>query len=182
MTRQTNNPENANDLKGKRRRAHGITAQHTLGNMLIAALPIPFADAPILVASQGAMIYRILGVYHLQQSMGSITGLYSAVGGPLVSAAGVMTAASLIQLFVPGPGTIIGALIKAGVAGSITAALGLAVTSACEDAHIAVGEGVSEEEIADLIRDFEGEFGEALRQALSEVRRTGPHNMLGDGI
>ncbi len=173
MNDQARTTSNTEDLKGKRRRAHGITAQHTLGNMLIAALPIPFADAPILVASQGAMIYRIMGEYRLSRTMVTVTGLYSTIGGPLVSSAGIMTAASLLQLLAPGPGTIIGALIKAGVAGSITAALGLAVTSVCEDVYIAVKDGVDEQDIDDLVRQFESEFGGMLREALRD-RIKGP--------
>lgn len=173
MTRQDNTPENLNDLKERRRRAYGITAQHTLGNMLIAALPIPFGDAPILVASQGAMIYRIMGEYRLSRTMVTVTGLYSTVGGPLVSSAGIMTAASLIQLIAPGPGTIIGGLIKASVAGTITAALGLAVTSVCEDVYIAVKDGVDAQDIDDLVRQFESEFGGVLREALRD-RIKGP--------
>lgn len=60
--------------------------------------------------------------------------------GPVIARSGIMIAGSLLKLF-PGIGTIAGGIINAGVAGSITYAVGHAFTELSERLLLAEIEG-----------------------------------------
>lgn len=96
------------------------------------AVPIPFADAPLLIAQQVAMMAAINGVFKINIKKDALRSLAVAalgVGGATVL--GKTIATNLIKL-VPGAGSVVGGAISAGTAGVITLALGKAYIQVCK--------------------------------------------------
>lgn len=95
-------------------------------NFMIGFTPIPFADAPILAASQAGMIAHITTIFGVNINKSIITAAVSSLVG--ISGAtftGKTITANLIKL-IPGVGTIIGGTIQGGTASIITTALAYA--------------------------------------------------------
>ena len=107
-------------LKEKRKQAALIVSGAALGAGAVGAIPIPFADAPILTAGQVAMSAGIIACYGLNMAQGAVKGL---VGSVLLSSLGKSLVGSLAKL-IPG----VGSVINAAVAATITAALGAAIS------------------------------------------------------
>lgn len=119
------------DLNLKYEKAREIIIQHTAGNAFVGFIPIPFSDAPILIASQAGMLARILYIYDLQWLNSKLAVILKGVGvGELISEGGKLLVANLLKL-IPGVGQIIGGIISATVAASFTAAFGFAVSEIC---------------------------------------------------
>ena len=115
----------------KKAEAGKVIAQHSSSAVFVGFTPIPFSDAPILLANQVGMIARILFIYN----MGSFANmakdlLASAAIGSLISESGVWIAAQLIKL-IPGIGTVAGGIINGSVAGALTYAIGMAISEVC---------------------------------------------------
>lgn len=121
-------------LDEKWNRAHSIIVQHVVGAFATGFIPIPFADAPILVANQMTMITRILYIYDLDGLEATLTG---GAGGGLI---GYLTtylgkflsksAITKVLKLIPGV-KILADLISGGVATILTAGVGEAVNIAC---------------------------------------------------
>ena len=121
-------------LDEKWNRAHSIIVQHVVGAFATGFIPIPFADAPILVANQMTMITRILYIYDLDGLEATLTG---GAGGGLI---GYLTtylgkflsksAITKVLKFIPGV-NIIKNLIDGSVATILTAGVGEAVNISC---------------------------------------------------
>lgn len=95
------------------------------------AVPIPFADAPLLIAEQIALMAKICRIYGFDVAddvlrMLAVTVL-SAGGAAIV---GKTIATNLLKL-VPGGG-IAGGAISAGTAGLVTLAMGKAFIEVCK--------------------------------------------------
>lgn len=128
-------------LKAKRKHAESIIIQHVTGAAVTGFSPIPVSDAPILLGIQGAMVARIAFVYGLEIILkNQATYFMSTLIGPVIQRSGIMLAGSLLKL-IPGIGTIAGGMINAGVAGSITYAVGYAFTELSERLLLAEIEG-----------------------------------------
>lgn len=90
------------------------------------AIPIPFADAPLLIAQQVAMMGAINAVFHITVSKDVLKSLaMAAIGVSGTTITGKTVATSLIKL-IPGAGTIMGGAAAAGTAAALTLALGKA--------------------------------------------------------
>jgi uncharacterized protein (DUF697 family) len=157
-------------LRKKRRKALRITGQHTIGNMVLAAFPIPFSDAPFLAISEGVLVARILYVYDLDRSLGALTGIFGSIGGTLISSVGMMTAASLLKCF-PGAGSVVGGIINASVAGTFTTVLGLVTIGVCEYSLLQAAQG-EESDLEAFLNNFNGELENALHRAFQNARKT----------
>ena len=119
------------NLKEKWNRAHSVIVQHIAGAGIVAFIPIPFSDAPILVANQMGMIVRILYIYNLGGLENMLKGeTVSVIIGQLMSNLGKMLAVNILA-FIPGIGPLIKGLISGGVATLLTSALGEAVNISC---------------------------------------------------
>lgn len=116
----------------KRKEAAKIIVQHTSGSSAVGFVPIPFSDAPVLIANQTAMLARILVVYDLHKALGEIPVM--VVMAPVLREAGMFVAGNLLKI-VPGIGTLAGGAINATVAGSLTYAFGMAVSELCVRIH-----------------------------------------------
>ena len=118
-------------LDEKWNRAHEAILQHIAIAFAVPFSPIPFSDAPILVANQMGMIARILYIYDLGGLENMLKGeSVSVIIGQLVSNLGKTLAVNILA-FIPGIGTLVKALINGGVATLLTSALGEAVNISC---------------------------------------------------
>jgi len=96
------------------------------------AIPIPFADAPLLIAEQVAMMVAINAIFEFNISKDALKSLVIAalgVGGATVI--GKTIVANVLKL-IPGAGSIAGGAISATTAGLITLALGKAYIQVCK--------------------------------------------------
>ena len=119
------------NLKEKWNRAHSVIVQHIAGAGIVAFIPIPFSDAPILVANQMGMIARILYIYDLGGLENMLKGgAGGGIIGQLISNLGKTLAVNILA-FIPGIGTLVKGLINGGVATLLTTALGEAVNISC---------------------------------------------------
>ena len=133
----------------KKKKVTEAIAQHVTGAAITGFVPVPFADAPILAANEITLMTRILYLYDL----GNIGNAIKGIGiESLLSILGKSTVTSILK-FIPGAGQIIGGLINAGVATSITWAFGGAVALACEQVWKAKLEG-KEKEVEDMMNNF----------------------------
>lgn len=93
-------------------------------NFTAGLLPIPFADAPVLITAQIAMIAKITAIFGMDLSksimQGFLTSLIGTTGATII---GRTITSNLLKL-VPGAGTIVGGAISGGTAAVITIALG----------------------------------------------------------
>ena len=134
------------NLDKKWDRAHGVIMQHLAGAAIVPFNPIPFSDAPILIANQMGMIARILYIYDLGGLKNILEGgAGGGIIGQLISMLGKSLAGNILKLL-PGIGTIAGGLINAAVAGLLTLSLGEAVNISCYKIYEAVLNGSNIEE------------------------------------
>ena len=96
------------------------------------AIPIPFADAPLLIGEQVAMMGAINLIFKFNVSKDTLKSLATAaigVGGATVI--GKTIVANILKL-IPGAGSVAGGAISAATAGLITLALGKAYIQVCK--------------------------------------------------
>ena len=115
------------NLDLKREEALKVIKVAAAGAAAIGAAPVPFADAPLLIAAQVKMVDSILDIYDLS-SHAHLSK--EAVAQLVVSQAGKALAGRLLKM-IPGVGTVAGALITGAVAAMLTTALGLAISEIC---------------------------------------------------
>lgn len=119
------------DIRRKKDAAAAVIKQATVVASGIGAVPIPVADAALLVPNQVAMIARITAIYGLPRSRAqalSIAGTAILTGG--ATYAGRYVATHLLR-FLPG-GIVAGSVISGTVAAALTRAIGLAWVKVCE--------------------------------------------------
>lgn len=96
------------------------------------AVPIPFADAPLLIAEQVALMTKICSIYGIKIKEDGLkmlaTTVLSAGGATII---GKTVVSNLFKVF-PGVGTIAGGAISAGTAGIVTFAMGKAFIEVCK--------------------------------------------------
>lgn len=96
------------------------------------AIPIPFADAPLLITEQVALMGRICGIYGINIGKDGLKMLVTTViGAGGATILGKTVATNLIKL-IPGAGTVAGGAISAGTAGVVTLAMGKAFIEVCK--------------------------------------------------
>lgn len=118
------------DLKVKE--ARKVVYKYCGGSGVIGASPIPFSDAPLLVADQVAMIAKITNVFGLSLDKAlMMTIISSAAGTTGTTFAGKTLVTNMLKM-IPGVGTVAGGVIGGGVAASLTFSLGLAYIKVCE--------------------------------------------------
>lgn len=104
-----------------------VVLTHIASAATIAASPIPFSDAPLLLANQAAMIARLANIWNLP---GMQTIASGGLAGQLATQLGRTLAGNLLKL-IPGFGTIAGDAVNATVASSFTAGIGYGVNDVC---------------------------------------------------
>lgn len=113
-------------------KAENAVAVAVAATAATGAIPIPFADAPLLIAEQVTLMAKICRIYGFDVAddvlrMLAVTVL-SAGGAAIV---GKTIATNLLKL-VPGGGPIAGGVISAGTAGLVTLAMGKAFIEVCK--------------------------------------------------
>ena len=96
------------------------------------AIPIPFADMPILITEQVAMMARISSIFEIKIEQEKLKALVTAVvfaGGAGLIGRTVFTSAIK---FIPIGGSIVGGAVSAGTAGVITFAVGKSFIEICK--------------------------------------------------
>lgn len=113
-------------------KANNIVLGFVASTTATGAVPIPFADAPLLVGQQVAMMIAINNVFGFDVKRDALQSLAVAalgVGGATVIG---KTVASNLMKLVPGVGSVAGGAVSAGTAGVITLALGKAYIEVCK--------------------------------------------------
>lgn len=104
----------------------------------IAAIPIPLADAPLLIAQQTAMLAKISDIYKINLRKNGLRSLvFTVLGISGTTVLGKTITSGLVKL-IPFAGPTASAVIFGGTAASLTAALGKAYATVCES--VAAGE------------------------------------------
>ena len=96
------------------------------------AIPIPFADAPLLIGEQVTLMATIAGIFKINVKKDGLKTLAIAaigVGGTTVLG---KTIVSNVLKLVPGVGSVAGGAISGGTAGAITLAMGKAFIEVCK--------------------------------------------------
>ena len=113
-------------------KANNIVLGFVASTTATGAVPISFADAPLLVGQQVAMMVAINKVFGFDVKRDALQSLVVAalgVGGATVIG---KTVASNLMKLVPGVGSVAGGAVSAGTAGVITLALGKAYIEVCK--------------------------------------------------
>lgn len=112
------------DLTRKTRYARALIASAASFAGGVGFVPVPFADAAVLVPTQAALMAKIAAIYGIpKKEAAELAGVTTT----LAAAGGKLAAASLIGL-IPG----VGQVINAGVASTITATIGESWRAVCE--------------------------------------------------
>lgn len=110
-------------LERKKREVNSLIKYYSAGATTVGAVPIPFADAPILISGQISMILKIFKIYELEAILPSqaITGIFLE---RIISQGGKALAKYLLKKVIPG----LGSVVTGTVAGSVTYLLGKSIS------------------------------------------------------
>lgn len=144
------------ELKKMLEKANNAVAVAVGTTAATGAIPIPFADAPLLIGQQVALMATISGIFEIDIKKDGLKALVTAalgVGGATLI--GKTVVSGLIKM-VPGVGSTVGGVISAGTAGVITLAVGKAYIEMCKE--VKMGK-LGEEEITsakgtNLFKDY----------------------------
>lgn len=113
-------------------KAENAVAVAAAATAVTGAVPIPFADAPLLIAEQVALMATICGIYGIDVKKDGLKMLATtALGTGGATIVGKTVATNLLKL-IPGAGTAVGGAISASTAGVITVAMGKAFIEVCK--------------------------------------------------
>jgi len=116
------------DFERKRTRVKAAIGTASGAAAVVGAVPIPFADAALIVPGQIGLIVSISLIYGVKLNLASAA---TALIPPMLTSIGREIAAGLIKL-IPGPGSVAGAVAGAATAGVLTGAMGWAWAAVCE--------------------------------------------------
>jgi uncharacterized protein (DUF697 family)/GTP-binding protein EngB required for normal cell division len=116
-----------NALPQKKELSYRVISGYAAAAAAIAVTPIPFSDAPLLVAAQVSMVAHLASIWDLP-SLKHATA--AGLMGQLMTQVGRTLVGNLLK-FIPIVGSVVGASVNAAVASSLTAATGYALTELC---------------------------------------------------
>ena len=108
----------------KKNKAHRVVVAAATAAAGVAAAPIPFADAALLVPIQIGMLAGISATFGIELSRVFLGTLVAAMAGTTGAAFLGRAVVSNLLKFIPGLGTIAGGAISAATAGALTTGLG----------------------------------------------------------
>lgn len=111
-------------LEQKIKYARGIVATSVSASFAEGFVPVPFADAALLIPTQITMIASITAVFGLEVNKGIIMAFISAALGTSGATIAGRTLASNLLKLLPGAGSAAGGVIAGGTASLVTTALG----------------------------------------------------------
>ncbi len=95
-------------------------------------VPIPFADAPLLIAQQVGLMASICAIYKIDIEKDGLKMLATAaIGAGGAAVVGKTLATNLLKM-IPGIGTAAGGVVSGGTAGVVTLAMGKAFIEVCK--------------------------------------------------
>lgn len=113
-------------------KAENAVAVAVAATAATGAVPIPFADAPLLIGEQVTLMATICGIYDIDVGKDGLKMLATtAIGAGGAAIVGKTIATNLLKL-IPGAGTVVGGAISAGTAGLVTLAMGKAFIEVCK--------------------------------------------------
>ena len=116
--------------------AKKVVAGFTTGATVTGAVPIPFADMPLLIGEQVVMMTSICVVYGIKVKKERLEMLaIQVIGAGGASVLGKTIATNVVKL-IPGAGSVVGGAISATTAGVITFALGMAFIEICNEVEL----------------------------------------------
>ena len=149
------------ELKEMLEKADNAVAVAVGTTAVTGAVPVPFADAPLLIAQQVALMTTICGIFKINIKKDGLKALATAaVGAGGATIVGKTLATNLLK-FVPGAGTVVGGAISAGTAGLVTLAMGKAfiqVCKACKMGKLSESEITSSKGINMLKNEFKAQI------------------------
>ncbi len=148
------------DLKDKQARA--VINTTVLASFGQGFIPIPFSDAPLLIASQTGMLAKITAIYDVnmeRKSIETILGGFLGITGATIGGKSIVS--SIFKIF-PGVGTLAGGMISGTTAGTITKILG--------EVYIQLIHLIMEEKI-DLSKVSDGEMKEIMLKLLKNMAK-----------
>ena len=111
-------------LEAKKKRAQAIVAASVTATFGEGFIPVPFADASMLVPTQVTMLASITAVFGMNISKSLLTCFVSStIGAGGATILGRTIASNLLKM-IPGVGTAVGGIISGATAGLLTTALG----------------------------------------------------------
>lgn len=120
------------ELRKMIEKADNAVAVAVAGTAATGAIPIPFADMPLLIGEQVTMMAAICAVFKIDIKKDGLKALASAaIGAGGAGIIGKSIATNLVKL-IPGAGTVAGGAVSAGTAGVITLAVGKAFIEVCK--------------------------------------------------
>lgn len=111
-------------IKQKIKYARGIVATTVTASFAQGFVPVPFADAALLVPTQITMIASITVAFGLKIDKSIITAFISTILGTAGATIAGRTIVANIFKLLPGVGTVVGGMITGGTAAVVTTALG----------------------------------------------------------
>ncbi|SDS98410.1 GTPase family protein [Microterricola viridarii] len=158
------------DMARKRKDAHTAVQAAAVSALAVGVVPIPLADAALLVPIQLAMMARVAAIYGLKLDTAAIAS--TAITTVLV--AGGKSAVVGLTKLVPGAGTIVGGAISAGVASTLTLATGFAWAAVCQELTLGRLRGVGGAIDSTLIHElFRVQYAAWFENANSRVAASG---------
>jgi uncharacterized protein (DUF697 family)/GTP-binding protein EngB required for normal cell division len=171
--------EQIGSIELKAKEASKYVSAYVVGSSIVGASPIPFSDAPILMAMQTVMLANITVIFGLPFDRAFMSTVVSAVvGAGGMAAAGRAIVANLLKLM-PGVGTVAGGAIAASTAAALTMALGLSYTEVLKiylKAKIK-GQEISSSDLTKMIVDLYKDYVSNPRQAPKDEESPPPRTI-----
>ncbi len=124
--------EEVDELYLRNLEANKVVFSFSAAAAATGAIPIPFADAPVLIAEQIAMLAKLSEVYSINLKRSGLKSLvFAALGVSGTTILGKTITGSLFKM-IPGLGSFGGAAINGTTAAALTAALGAAYGELCQ--------------------------------------------------
>ncbi len=132
MEKELNDELKELEITALNEKAENAVAVAVAATAATGAVPIPFADAPLLIGEQITLMATICGIYGIDVGKDGLKMLATtALGAGGAAIVGKTLATNLIKL-VPGAGSVVGGAISAGTAGVVTLAMGKAFIEVCK--------------------------------------------------
>ena len=113
-------------------KAENAVAVAVASTAVTGFVPIPFADAPLLIAQQVGLMASICAIYKIDIEKDGLKMLATAaIGAGGAAVVGKTLATNLLKM-IPGIGTAAGGLVSGGTAGVVTLAMGKAFIEVCK--------------------------------------------------
>lgn len=155
----------------KRKQAAKVVRNSAAVNFGTGFVPIPLADAPLMMATESTMLAKITTIYDVDTDKFKVeTALGAAMGILGAIAAGKSVSTSLFKL-VPGVGTLVGGSISGTVGATITVTLGYAYMELMElvlSGKISLSE-VTPDEISEVMVNL---VNDKISSKTTEIKRS----------